>query len=61
MPPTKEKAGVAKPPKKEKARVAKKNKAEDEGAADHKWLIEAWRRGGHTAFDAAAVAAKAVT
>jgi hypothetical protein len=59
VPPTKEKAGVTKPPKKEKAGVAKKNKAEYGGAADHSWLIEAWRRGGHTVFDPAAVAAKA--
>jgi hypothetical protein len=28
---------------------------------DHNWFIEAWRRGGHTSFDPAAVAAKAVT
>jgi hypothetical protein len=40
---------------------SKKNKAEDEGAPDHKWLVEVWRRGGHAVFDPAAVAAKAVT
>jgi hypothetical protein len=37
------------------------NKAEDEGAADHNWLIGAWRKGGHTNCDPAAVAAKVLT
>jgi hypothetical protein len=57
---TKEKAGVAKPPKKEEAGV-EKSKVEDKGAAEHSCLIEVLRRGGHTVFDPAAVAAKAVT
>jgi hypothetical protein len=61
MPPTKEKAGVAMPPKKEKAGVAKNKTAEDGGAENYNWLIGSWRRRGHTAFDPAAVAAKAVT
>jgi hypothetical protein len=43
----------------ESRRSFKKNKSKDGGAADHNWLIGAWRRGGYTAFDA--VAAKVVT
>jgi hypothetical protein len=60
MPSKKERAKVEKPSKKEKAIVAKKSKAEDKGAAEHNWIRGGWRGVGHTAFDLAVVAAKAV-
>lgn len=49
------------PPKKEKAGVTKNDKAEDKEATERNWLVEAWRRGGHTTYNPAAKAGQAVS
>ena len=49
------------PPKKEKAGVTKNDKAEDKEATERNWLVEAWRRGGHTTYNPAAIAGQAVS